>query len=36
MASDTSETMLFNRALIRALLRYVRRLERDVAEGSFW
>ncbi len=36
MASDAPAVVLVDRALVRALLRYVRRLERDVAEGNFW
>ena len=37
MGSDWPPFVYADRALIRALLRYVRRLERDVAEmGEFW
>jgi hypothetical protein len=38
MASDAPAVCIMDRDLVRALLRYVRRLERDVAvaEGSFW
>jgi DNA-binding IscR family transcriptional regulator len=34
MASDAPAVVLADRAFLRALLRYVRRLERDVAEGE--
>ena len=33
MASDAPAVVLIERALIRALLRYARRLERDVGGG---
>jgi hypothetical protein len=36
MAADWPLVVVVDRAFIRALLRSVRRLERDVAEGSFW
>lgn len=36
MAPGKPKIDAIDRALIRALLRYVRRLERDAAEGSFW
>jgi hypothetical protein len=36
MAADAPAVVLIDRALIRALLRYVRRLERDAGEGDSW
>ncbi len=37
MASESARLFDVDRAFLRALLRYVRRLERDVAErGEFW
>jgi hypothetical protein len=36
MASAMSPTVVIDRVFSRALLRYVRRLERDVAEWGFW
>ncbi len=36
MASESWDVWPVNRVFLRALLRYVRRLERDVAEGGFW
>ena len=36
MPSNASSLVHLDRELMRALLRYVRRLERDVAEGGFW
>ncbi len=35
MAADCPGVVVVERTFIRALLRYVRRLERDVAEGGF-
>jgi hypothetical protein len=36
MAPFAPTVVLFDREFLRALLRYVRRLERDVGEGGFW
>lgn len=36
MSARSPGVWMIDRTGLRALLRYVRRLERDVAEGSFW